>query len=260
MRFAKKSLGQNFLIDKNIIKKIINLTEVKKKNVLEIGPGTGSLTDEILKKNPKSLSIIEKDNILTEKLKIKYLGNKKIKIINADILEYDFEKILHKDSVIFGNLPYNISSQILVKILKLKKWPPNFKDLILMFQKELGEKILGKYETSKYGRLSILVNYRLSTKKKFFVSPNCFFPKPKVISQVIHFCPKTESKIIKNLDNLEKITSLLFSNKRKMINKRIKKILNKDQLNKIDGLKLNLRPAQLSPETYYKITQLFEEK
>ena len=77
---------------------------------------------------------------------------------------------------------------------------------------------------------------------------------------MIHFCPKTESKIIKNLDNLEKITSLLFSNKRKMINKRIKKILNKDQLNKIDGLKLNLRPAQLSPETYYKITQLFEEK
>ena len=139
MKFAKKSLGQNFLIDKNIVKKIINLIEIKNKNIIEIGPGEGALTDEILKKNPKSLSIIEKDFDLYEKLKIKYLKNKTIKIYNADILKFDIQKIVKKNSAIYGNLPYNISSQILVKILKFKNWPPNFNDLILMFQKELGD-------------------------------------------------------------------------------------------------------------------------
>ena len=95
-----------------------------------------------------------------------------------------------KNSIIFGNLPYNISSQILIKILKFKKWPPKFTDIIFMFQKELAEKILGKFHSSDYGRLSIIANFRLKYKSKFLVSKNCFIPKPKVVSQVIHFKPK----------------------------------------------------------------------
>jgi 16S rRNA (adenine1518-N6/adenine1519-N6)-dimethyltransferase len=261
MIFAKKSLGQNFLIDKNIVKKIISLTKIRNQNIIEIGPGKGALTDEILKKKPKSLKIIEKDFNLVKKLKLKYSKNKIVEIYNNDILKFDVEKITINNSTVFGNLPYNISSQILVKFLKFKKWPPQINNLIFMFQKELGEKIIGKYSSSGYGRLSILSNYRLTVLQKFLVSPNCFFPKPKITSMVIHFQPKNKiSHNIKEINNLEKVTNIFFSNKRKMINKNIKKILNNEQIENITGLKVNLRPADIKPEIYYKITEIFEGK
>ena len=257
----KKSLGQNFLIDFNIVKKIVNLVNIKSKNIIEIGPGKGAITDEIIKKNPKSLLLIEKDDNLYKELDMKFSSQKKIKIFNSDILKFDLEKKIKKNSIIFGNLPYNISSQILVKILRFNKWPPNLTDMIFMFQKELAEKIIAKYQSSDYGRLSILSSYRLNMVKKFLVSPNCFFPKPKINSMIIHLRPKKE-KIFKinEVTNLEKITNILFSNKRKMINKNIKKILSRKNIESIDGLKLHLRPANIKPEIYYKITELFEKK
>lgn len=259
MRYLKKSLGQNFLIDNNIIKKIISLVEIKNKNIIEIGPGKGALTGEILKNKPKTLSLIEKDQFLYEELRNKYSDKKFIKIFNNDILKFNIEKLSKDDSVIFGNLPYNISSQILVKILKFVNWPPKFKDIIFMFQKELGEKITGNFSTNDYGRLSILTNFKLNIKRKFIVSCNSFFPKPKVTSMVIHFQPKTNTTYkIKKISNLEKVTNILFSNKRKMVNKSIKKILDENSISKITGLKTHLRPSELKPEIYYKITELFE--
>ena len=261
MNFAKKSLGQNFLIDKNIIRKIINLVKLEKKNIIEIGAGHGALTDEILKKKPNLLNVIEKDIFLYKKLKIKYSEIKNVKIYNNDILNFNLESLVKKNSIIIGNLPYNISSQILVKILRFKKWPPNFENLIFMFQKELGEKILGIYPSANYGRISILTNYRLKFLSKFLVSKNCFFPKPKVTSMVILFKPKLKKIYnIENILNLEKITNIFFSNKRKMINKTIKKILNEQDIKSINDLKLNSRPSEIRPETYYRITELFEKK
>ena len=156
MKYAKKSLGQNFLVDKNVIKKIINLVEIKNKDVIEIGPGKASLTEEIIKNNPRSLSLIEKDNNLAEKLSLRFFKHKNIRVYNQDFLEFDIQNLNKKKLIIFGNLPYNISSQIFVKILKLKKWPPYYTDLILMFQKELGEKILVEFQSKNYGRLSII--------------------------------------------------------------------------------------------------------
>ena len=260
MRYAKKSLGQNFLIDSNIVKKIINLTNVYNKNILEIGPGKGALTDEILKNKPKSLILIEKDSLIYKELKLKYNNYKNVNIYNKDFLEYDIEKGLKKNTIIFGNLPYNISSQILVKIIKFESWPPKYNDVILMFQKEMAERVIGTYNTSKYGRLSILTNYRLNILKKFNVSSNCFLPKPKVDSSVLFFKPRKKILFnIKNIENLEKITSILFSNRRKMINKNIKKIFNKEDLNLIKDLNLNSRPSDLKPEKYYEITELFEK-
>ena len=120
MKFAKKSLGQNFLIDKNIASKIVNLVDIKKKDVIEIGPGKGFLTDEILKKKPNSITLIEKDDRLSDNLKIKYQNYSNIEILNFDILKFNLEKNVKRNSIIIGNLPYNISSQILVKILKFK--------------------------------------------------------------------------------------------------------------------------------------------
>ena len=188
MKKAKKSLGQNFLVDNNIIRKIINLSEIKNKHIVEIGPGTGALTKEIILRKPKSLTLIEKDNELCKDLKEKYFNQKFIKIFNSDILKFDIEKKIFKNSIIFGNLPYNISSQILIKFIKFKKWPPKYKCLNFMFQKELGEKILGKYLSSEYGRLSIS-NYRLKYRINFNIS-KLFFPKPRVNSMMISFFPK----------------------------------------------------------------------
>ena len=179
----------NFLIDKNIIK-IISLVKVENKNIIEIGPGKGALTSEIIKRFPKSLFLIGKDEKLSKEL-LKYSQNKQV-VITGDVLKLDLERITLKNSIIFGNLPYNISSQILVKLIKFKTWTPNFSDLVLMFQKELADKITGKFNTKHYGRLAILASYRLNIIQKFLISNNCFFPKPKVMSQVIHFQPKKE--------------------------------------------------------------------
>ena len=261
MKFAKKSLGQNYLIDKNIIRKIINLVKIKDRNIIEIGPGTGALTDEILKRKPRSLSIIEKDKNLFKNLKIKYINNDYVNVYNADILKFNIENIVKDDTSVFGNLPYNISSQILVNMIKFKKWPPKYKDLIFMFQKELGEKIIGRFNTSNYGRLSIIANLKLKIIKKFHVSANCFFPKPKITSLILHAQPKKNNLFkIKNLDNLEKVTNILFSNKRKMINKNIQKILKNNEITKLPYLKLTFRPSEIKPELFYKITELFEKK
>tara|TARA_A100001015_G_scaffold321674_1_gene453930 strand:- start:3310 stop:4095 length:786 start_codon:yes stop_codon:yes gene_type:complete len=260
MNYAKKSLGQNFLIDKNIVKKIIDLTEIKNRNIIEIGPGKGALTQEILNRKPKSLVVVEKDKNLANDLKKKYSSNRSIIIYNEDILKFDLENKIKINCTIFGNLPFNISSQILVKILKFKRWPPRFKSLVFMFQKELAERILGKFPSKKYGRLSILSSFRLKILEKFLISPNCFFPKPKVDSMIIHFKPrKNITHNIKEIDNLEKVTNILFSNRRKMVNKNIKKILTEEKIKKISNLKINLRPADLSPDTYYRITELLEK-
>ncbi len=257
MNFAKKSLGQNFLKDQNIINKIINNLNISNRNILEIGPGKGSLTEKIIGEKPKSLLLIEKDYNLFKKLKEKYSKNKNIKVINIDILKIKLEKILKDKTVIFGNLPYNISSQVLVNLVKFKKWPPKYSDLILMFQKEVADKVIGK----TYGRLTIMSELRLNLLNKFDVSPNCFSPKPKVMSTLLHLAPKSIEKFnIKNLNNLEKITNIFFSNKRKMINKNLKKILNENQLKNFKDLNLELRPSDMKPNFYYKVVELLEKK
>ena len=259
--FLKKSLGQHFLIDKNIIKKIINLVQISNKNVVEIGPGDGALTDEIIKKDPKKLILIEKDFKLVKKLKDKYFNNKKIKIFHSDVLKFNVEEIIKKNTIIFGNLPYNISSQILVKFIKFRQWPPKYNDIIFMFQKEVGEKIIGKYPSKDYGRLSILTNYKFEVLNKFLVSPNCFYPKPKVNSLILHFSPKRKKKFnILNINNLEKVTNILFSNKRKMINKSFKKVFKEYKyVAKKLNINLNLRPSDLQPEDFYRLVEYYEK-
>ena len=128
------------------------------------------------------------------------------------------------------------------------------------FQKEMTERIIGKFGTSKYGRLSILTNYRLNIIDSFNISPNSFFPKPKVDSAILCFKPKSKTFCdLKNIENLEKITAIFFSNRRKMINKSLKKIFNNSEyLNKIKDIKLNIRPAELKLEKYLEITKLYE--
>jgi len=161
---AKKSLGQNFLIDQNIIDKIINTVEIDHKSILEVGPGTGNLTRAILKKKPKKLIVIEKDNNLAELLKKDFDNN--IKIINDDILKINENKLDADVLTVFGNLPYNISTEILCNwIVNIKNKNFWFDNLVLMFQKEVAERIIAKFNTKNYGRLSILSNWKLEIEK-----------------------------------------------------------------------------------------------
>jgi 16S rRNA (adenine1518-N6/adenine1519-N6)-dimethyltransferase len=255
---AKKSLGQNFLVDKNIIDKIINTIPITDSEILEVGPGTGNLTREILKKSPSKMYLIEKDTLLSESLN--EIVDERVKIFNEDILKFN-ENSLSKNKIkVFGNLPYNISTEILsnwITNLKEECW---FTDLVLMFQKEVADRIIAQSNTSAYGRLSILANWRLNINKICDISPESFSPRPKIQSTLIHFTPKKKFVEIKDPINLEKITRIFFSHRRKMLKKPFNQIFNGkvDLLNKFN-LDLNLRPQNLDFDTYYKLTIEYEK-
>ena len=254
---AKKSLGQNFLIDKNILEKITNIININNKTVLEIGPGTGNLTSYILKKNPKKLYVIEKDNNLVIDLEKKF--NNQISIINDDVLKIDETNLFQEKVIVFGNLPYNISTEILSKwIINLKDsfW---FESLILMFQKEVADRIIAKFNTSNYGRLSIISNWKLNIEKIYDIKPSAFYPKPKIDSSLLLFCPKKNFVKINDPYNLEKITRIFFNQRRKMLKKPFNQLFNGNQnvLNKLK-IDLNLRPQNLNLDTYYKLAYEYE--
>jgi 16S rRNA (adenine1518-N6/adenine1519-N6)-dimethyltransferase len=255
---AKKSLGQNFLIDKNIIDKIIDCVPITNNEILEVGPGTGNLTREILRNNPSKMYLVEKDTFLVESLK--EIIDERVKIFNEDILKFD-EHLLSKNKIIvFGNLPYNISTEILSRWITNLKNDYWFSDLILMFQKEVADRIVAQVNTSAYGRLSILANWRLNINKICDISSESFSPRPKIQSTLIHFIPKKKFTKIKDPVNLEKVTRIFFSHRRKMLKKPFNQIFNgnTDLLNKFN-LDLNLRPQNLDFDTYYKLTIEYEK-
>ena len=255
---AKKSLGQNFLIDKNILEKIANIIDVKDKNILEIGPGTGKLTSYILNKNPKKFFVIEKDDELAINLKNKF--DNKLIIINDDVLNVDETNLFEDKLIVFGNLPYNISTEVISKwIINLGNyfW---FDSLVLMFQKEVADRIIAKFNTSKYGRLSIICNWKLNIKKICDVKPESFSPKPKIDSSLLFFYPKKDFIKIEDPNNLEKITRIFFNQRRKMLKKPYNQLFNGDQkvLKKLN-IDLNLRPQNLNFDTYYKLASEYEK-
>ena len=258
MTKSKKSLGQNFLIDDTILNKIVELVDLKNKIILEIGPGTGNLTSFILKKKPKKVIVIEKDDDLVLKLKERF--KKKLTIINDDVLNVNENLLFNEKAIVFGNLPYNISTEI------LSKWIVNldnqfwFNNLLLMFQKEVADRIIAKFNTSAYGRLAILTSWKLNVEKIFDIKPESFSPKPKVDSTLLFFTPKKNFFKIKDPANLENVTRIFFNHRRKMLKKPFNQLFNGDQiiLNKLK-INLNLRPQNLSPQTYYQITNEYEK-
>ena len=255
---AKKSLGQNFLIDNDIINKIVSTVSITDNEILEVGPGTGNLTKEILKNNQSKMYLVEKDNFLAESLK--EIMDERVVIFNEDILKFDTTSLSKNKIVVFGNLPYNISTEILstwIVNLKNNYW---FSDLILMFQKEVADRIIAQFNTSAYGRLSILANWRLNVNKICDISPESFSPRPKIQSTLIHFTHKKKFVDIKDPLNLEKITRVFFSHRRKMLKKPFNQIFNgkTDLLSKLN-LDLNLRPQNLDFDTYYKLVIEYEK-
>ena len=255
---AKKSLGQNFLIDQNIIDKIVNIIDVRDKNILEVGPGTGNLTEKILKKKPNNFLVVEKDYNLVNLLQEKFNG--KIKIINDDILKIEENSLSKEILTVYGNLPYNISTEILIKwILNMKEKKIWFNYLILMFQKEVADRIISKFDTKDYGRLTVLANWRLKIKKICDIYPSCFSPKPKIESTLLIFEPKRNFVKFINPKNLEKITRVFFMHRRKMIKKPFLNLFNND-INYASKMKLDLRlrPQNLDLDTYLNLTKEYE--
>ena len=255
---AKKSLGQNFLIDREVLEKIVSTTNITNKEVLEIGPGSGNLTTYILKQKPKKLYVVEKDDDLAILLKEKF--DNEIEIINDDILKVSEDKISHQKLSVFGNLPYNISTEI------LSKWIFNigssfwFESLVLMFQKEVADRIISEFNNSKYGRLSILSSWKLNVKKIIDIKPQSFSPRPKIDSSLLLFTPKENFFELKDPKNLEKITRIFFSQRRKMLKKPFNQVFaNGKQVAEKFGIDLNLRPQNLEPETYFKLVKEYED-
>jgi 16S rRNA (adenine1518-N6/adenine1519-N6)-dimethyltransferase len=259
----KKRFGQNFLINKDIIKKIADIGIINKDtNIIEIGPGSGSLTEELLKRNPKQIFAIEFDKDLSnylEKIKNNYQNfNYEI----SDALTFDEKKIFKKNSIIFGNLPYNISLKLLIKWIYSDPWPPFYDQMILMFQKEVAERIVATSNNKKYGRISILTDARLDVKFHFNISKKEFNPEPKVDSSVLSFTPKKDTNFkLKDLTILSDLTKIIFNTKRKMISKTLKKILNEKELKIIDFNNIkNLRPENLDFSFYYKLVDLIKSR
>jgi len=254
----KKSLGQNFLIDREVLEKIVSITDIANKDVLEIGPGSGNLTTYILKQKPKKLYVVEKDDNLAILLKEKF--DTKIEIINDDILRVSEDKISDQKLSVFGNLPYNISTEI------LSRWILNvgsnfwFESLVLMFQKEVADRIISESNNSKYGRLSILSSWKLNVKKIIDIKPHSFSPRPKIDSSLLLFTPKKNFFELKDPKNLEKITRIFFSQRRKMLKKPFNQVFaNGKKVAEKFGIDLNLRPQNLEPKTYFKLVKEYED-
>ena len=205
----KKSLGQNFLIDDTVLNKIIEVGNVNFENiVIEVGPGNGALTSKIFEKKPKKLTVIEKDERLFQLLNKKF--GSLINVINDDMMKISYEEYFEENLIIFGNLPYNISTQILAKWIKINNLEKFCKKLVLMFQKEVADRIIAETNTKNYGRLSILSNWKLKIEKIIDIEPQSFSPSPKVRSSLLVFIPKKKYHIFKNPKNLEHVTNIFL--------------------------------------------------
>ena len=234
----KKKYGQNFLIDENIANKIVDLINFKKLKILEIGPGDGKLTNKIISKNPKKLELIEIDKDLTKILKDKFKNNKLINVINKNVLKHE---INDKYDLVISNLPYNISSQVLVK-LSIMDNAPN--EMILMFQKEFATKLL----ENRLNSINSIVKCFFKIKLKFHVSKNCYRPIPKIDSTVLKFEKLNKCLLKKNeIDNFIKFKRYLFSYKRKSL----KNLLKKYKIN--SNINLDIRAERLELKMLIKI-------
>ena len=259
----KKYLGQNFLINKDIIKKIADLGTVDKgTNIIEVGPGSGVLTEELLKREPRKIFAIEFDKDLKpalEKIKNNYNN---FNYIISDALTFDEKKIFKKNVIIFGNLPYNISLKLLIKWIYSEPWPPFYNQMVLMFQKEVADRIIATSNNKKYGRISILSDVRLNIKFHFNISKKEFIPEPKVDSTVLSFTPKKDRNFkFEDLNILSELTKIIFNTKRKIVAKALKKILNEKELQIINFNNIkNLRPENLNFNFYYKLVDLIKSR
>ena len=248
---AKKELGQNFLIDEVALNRIIELINPRNKDhFLEIGPGRGALTKRLSDK-AKRLDAVELDQDLL--LSLKLINSNKLFIHNESILNFDVDRIIEYEKIrLVGNLPYNISTEIMLWAFDSLK---QLEDMHFMFQKEFGERLSAEPNNKSYGRISVLTQYLTELEKVLYLEPSSFRPKPSVESVFIRFKPKKDRHILSPISiKLQEITKATFMHRRKMIGKSLKNILTTQQIEQLD-IDLSLRPENLSVNDYVRIAE-----
>ena len=254
---AKKSLGQNFIKDNNFLSIMSSkIITDKNTNIIEIGPGTGALTNFLVGKEFKSIYLIEKDRVLANKLKAKYSHIKNVYVMNDDALKMKYDRFFKiKNNIIIGNLPFNISTQLLFKWLEINNWPPFYNSMTLMFQKEVANRITANPSCKEYSRITVSAQSRCKIKKILHAPSSIFFPRPKVDGVVLRFTPHLKYKNI-NFNILQSVLRLSFSQRRKKIKTSLKIYINEIKKSKIDE---NLRPDDLTIDDYIKIVNLLDK-
>jgi len=249
--FPKKSLGQNFIQNKDFISKLNALIKSDNDtNIFEIGPGMGALTDQLVKKKFKNLYLIEKDFLLFQKLEERFKKNSNIFVSNSDALDYDYEDInKNQKSIIVGNLPFNISSPLLINWIVNYNWPPFYSKMVLMFQKEVANRITSRHNQKSYSRISVISQARCKIKVLLDAPSNIFFPKPKVDGTILEFTPITRNLDV-DISNLQKLLRKSFEHRRKKIKTSLKDY---DYLLKRFGIDDGLRAENLSVDDYCKL-------
>jgi len=247
----KKRLGQNFLLNKDILEKICLLQNIFNEEVIEIGPGKCSLTEYIIKNKPAKLTLIEKDKTL-EIFLAKFIKNKKnINLIIDDALNIEINKLSTKKVLLIANLPYNIATTL---IFKWVRYINSFKALILMVQKEVAMRLSANVNSKHYSRLSVLIQLFANIEIKLEVKPENFFPQPKVYSSVIEIIPKENIKI--NYEKLDKTLRMSFCHRRKTLKNNLSKFDPNIEKKIIDcGLNPKLRPQEISPKQYVQLSE-----
>ena len=255
----KKKLGQNFLHDKNIISSIVNKANIEDEDIIEIGPGPGILTESILNNKARSLLAIEKDDSFEVNLKkIRSNYRDKFDYLINDIIDFDFKKLTKKNYKFVSNLPYNISVPFILKMIRIRKIIP-WKEMILMVQKEVAERITAKINTKNYGRLSIMVNLNNDVKKLLNVKPSSFIPRPRVDSTVIKISPKNKDINI-NTEVFEKIVKTCFSQRRKKVKNNLDQLnINTISLLELSNIDPDLRAENIDIEGFIRISRNYEE-
>lgn len=259
---AKKALGQNFLLDRNITDKIIR-TSLERQNkssfageyVFEVGPGPGGLTRSVLASAPEKLTVVEMDerciDIMREIQNL--VGEQHLQIINGDALKQDFAAFDGSPKNIVSNLPYNISVPLLIGWLKNIK---AFDSLTLMFQKEVADRITAPINTKDYGRISILSQLLCKVERLFDINPNCFVPAPKIWSTVVLFRPSERTIAPDVIAKIEKLAAMAFGQRRKMIRQSLKSVPDLETKCGQLGLNLTLRAEQITPQQYLQLAEL----
>ena len=255
----KKKLGQNFISDCNVLDKIANnILPVTNLEVIEIGPGPGGLSVSILKNKPSKLIMIEKDSIFKEHLKDLRAGYPETEIILeiADVLKTDLDSFIKNKTKIISNLPYYVSSEILVRLLPLNI---NIIEMVLTFQTELAERIIALPNQKDYSRLSVIVQSVCNVIKQHNLSAKVFFPEPNVESSVLKFIPKKKI-LIQDFEALKFLTKLAFNKRRKKIKNSLKNIENISYYLSVLKIDENCRPENISVEKYCKLSNLINKK
>ena len=256
---ARKALGQNFLFDLNLTRRIARAAgPLEGVTVIEIGPGPGGLTRALLMEGATRIIAIERDDrALAALAEISAAYPGKLTVIAGDALETDYRKLAGGTPTrIVANLPYNIATPLLVGWLGGAEWPPYYESLTLMFQKEVAERIVAKPGGKDFGRLSVLCQYRASAKKLFDVNRSAFTPPPKVTSSIVQLIPRPKPEPECRLDLLERVTAAAFGQRRKMLRASLRSLLPEPEalLNAL-GIDPELRAEQLPVEAFARLAQ-----